>query len=166
MTWLNLTAHVVIALIFLVGLVGSLLPAMPGSLVIWIGVLIHKLWMGDFSVSWQIVVLTGVITAFGLIADFVFGYWGAKQFGATWRGAVGAVIGALLGLFIPPPLFWLIFGPIVGAVVGELTAGRDIKAGGKAGIGTLIGGVLAFAVKFGLSLCVIAIFYFSLVVGW
>ncbi|MGB0257326.1 MAG: DUF456 domain-containing protein [Coraliomargarita sp.] len=162
MTWLDFTAHGVIALIFFIGLVTALLPVIPGSVIVWLGVLTHKLWMGDASVSWQIVALTGAITAFGLIADLLFGYWGAKTFGATWKGAVGALLGAFIGFFLPPPLFWLIVGPILGAVIGELIAGRDIKAGSKAGIGTLLGGAFAFALKFGLSVCVVAIFYLCL----
>lgn len=144
----------------MIGLVSSLLPVVPGSLIVWLGVLTHRLWMGpDASVTWKIVVLTGIITSFGLIADFILGIWGARKFGASWRGAVGAVLGALLGLMLPPPLFWLIVGPVAGAIIGELLAGRSFRDGGKAGIGTVIGGILAFALKFGLSVCVIGIFF-------
>ena len=88
MTWLDLSAHGVTALIFLIGLITALLPVIPGSVIVWLGVLTHKLWMGEASVSWQIVALTGLITAFGLIGDLIFGYWGAKKFGASWKGAL------------------------------------------------------------------------------
>ncbi len=59
---------------------------------------------------------------------------------------------------------WLIVGPILGAVVGELVAGRSFRDGGKAGVGTIVGGILAFALKFGLSVCVVALFTWGLLV--
>ena len=120
--------------------------------------------MGDESVGWGIIVVTGILTIIGLIGDLLLGYWGARKFGATWKGAVGAILGAGLGFLLPPPLVWLILGSIVGAIVGELAAGRTWQAGSKAGLGTLIGGLLAFALKFALSLGVIAVFYIGLLV--
>ncbi len=162
MTWIDYTAHGVTALLFLIGLICSLLPVIPGSIIVWLGILLHQLWMGDASVGWEVVILTGILTGLGLLGDVILGYWGAKKFGATWKGAVGALLGACLGFFIPPPLFWLIAGPIIGAVLGELLAGRSFAAGSKAGFGTILGTALAFALKIGLSVCAIAIFYLSL----
>ena len=78
--------------------------------------------MGDASVGWGTVALTGVLTLIGLLGDLALGYWGARRFGASWKGAVGALLGALIGSF--PPLLWLIAGPIIGAVLGALVAGR------------------------------------------
>ena len=160
MEWITLS---VATLIFMVGLVGSLLPVVPGSFIVWLGVIVHRLWMGaDASVTWKIVILTGILTLFGQIVDFLMGIWGARKFGASWKGAVGAFVGAFVGFFVPPPLFWLIVGPIAGAVVGELAAGRTFREGGKAGVGTVVGGIIAFALKFGISVCVIALFIFDL----
>lgn len=162
MNWIEITAHSVTALIFLVGLITALLPVIPGSLIVWIGILVHQLWMGDASVGWKIVAFTGALTLIGLLGDLFLGIWGARRFGASWKGALGALLGACIGFFLPPPLFWLIVGPVVGAVIGELAAGRDLKAGSKAGFGTILGAALAFALKFGLSVCVVALFYLSL----
>jgi len=162
MTWIEYTALGLTSLIFMIGLATSLLPVVPGSLIVWSGIIIHKLWMDDASVTWKIVILTGVITLIGQIADFVMGVWGARKFGASWKGALGAFIGAFVGFFLPPPLLWLILGPVIGAVIGELCAGRTFKAGSKAGVGTIVGGLLAFALKFGLSVCVVALFYIDL----
>ena len=163
MTWIEYIALSVTSLIFLIGLATSLLPVVPGSLIVWSGIMIHKLWMGDASVAWKIVLTTGIITLIGQLADLVLGVWGARRFGASWQGAVSALLGAFIGLFLPPPLLWLIVGPVIGAIIGELLAGRSFKAGSKAGIGTVIGGIVAFALKFGLSVCVVAIFFLALV---
>lgn len=163
MTALEYTALGVSSLIFLIGLVCSFLPVMPGSLIVWSGVIVHRLWMGeDASITWKIVILTGILMLIGQIADIIMGVLGAKWFGASWKGAVGAFLGAIIGFFIPPPLFWLIAGPIIGAIVGELAAGRTFKEGGKAGIGTVVGGILAFGLKFGISVCVISLFFLDL----
>jgi uncharacterized protein YqgC (DUF456 family) len=162
MTWLEYTALAVSSVIFLIGLAASLLPVVPGSLIVWMGVIVHKLWMGDASVAWKIVLITGVLTLIGQLADLVMGIWGARKFGATWKGAVGALLGAVIGFFIPPPLFWLIVGPVIGAIIGELAAGRSFKAGSKAGFGTVVGSIVAFALKFGLSVCVVCLFFLGL----
>jgi len=162
MNWVEYSALGLSTLIFMIGLATSVLPVVPGSLIVWMGVLVHKIWMGDASVSWKIVLLTLALTLIGQLADFVMGAWGARKFGASWKGAVGAFIGAFVGLLIPPQLLWLIVGPVLGAIVGELLAGRSFRDGGKAGVGTVIGGIVAFALKFGLSVCVIAIFALDL----
>jgi uncharacterized protein YqgC (DUF456 family) len=162
MTALEYTALGISSLVFLIGLAGSFLPIVPGSLIVWIGVIVHKLWIADGSVTWLVVVITGVLMGIGQLADFYMGIWGARKFGASWKGAVGAFLGALIGFFIPPPILWLIMGPIVGAIVGELVAGRSFGAGSKAGIGTVVGGILAFALKFGISLSVIFLFFLDL----
>jgi uncharacterized protein YqgC (DUF456 family) len=162
MTALEYTALGISSLVFLIGLAGSFLPIVPGSLIVWIGVIVHKLWIADGSVTWLVVVITGVLMGIGQLADIYMGIWGARKFGASWKGAVGAFLGALIGFFIPPPIFWLIVGPIVGAIVGELVAGRSFGAGSKAGIGTVVGGILAFALKFGISLSVIFLFFLDL----
>ena len=91
------------------------------------------------------------------------GVWGARKFGASWKGAVGAFLGAFIGFFLPPPLLWLILGPIVGAIIGELCAGRTLQAGSKAGLCAIIGSIIAFALKFGFCLLVVALFYLDLV---
>jgi len=162
MTWIEYTALGVSCMIFMLGLATSLLPVVPGSLIVWLGVIIHKLWMGDASVAWKIVILTGVLTLIGQLADIVMGVWGARRFGASWKGTLGALLGALVGFFLPPPLFWLIVGPVIGAVIGELVAGRTFKAGSKAGFGTVVGSIVAFAMKFGLSVCVVGLFFLGL----
>lgn len=162
MTWIEYTALALTGFIFLIGLATSLLPVVPGNFIVWLGVIVHKLWLGDASVSWKIVMITGALTLIGQAGDLLFGIWGARKFGASWKGAMGALLGACIGFFLPPPLFWLIVGPIIGAVIGEVYAGRTWKDGSKAGLGTIIGGAIAFAFKFGLSVCIISLFFLTL----
>ncbi|MGB0409596.1 MAG: DUF456 domain-containing protein [Opitutales bacterium] len=162
MTWIEYSALAISSLIFLTGLLTSLLPWVPGNFIVWAGIVLHKLWLGEASVGWDLVVLTGAITLMGQLADLVMGIWGARKFGASWKGALGALLGASMGFFLPPPLFWLIVGPIIGAILGEIYAGRTWQDGSRAGLGTVIGSILAFAARFGLSVCVIGIFFLGL----
>ena len=99
MTWIESSALGLSCIIFMIGLVCALLPVIPGSLIVWLGVLVHKLWLGDASVSWQIVIFTAVLTLIGQIAELVMGVWGARRFGASWKGTLGALLGALIGFF-------------------------------------------------------------------
>ena len=92
----------------------------------------------------------------GQIVDFALSAWGARKFGASWKGTMGAFLGFID--FHATSLLWLVLGPILGVVLGELV-GRTLQDGSKAGIGTVIGGILAFALNFGISSTVIALFY-------
>ena len=166
MTLMEYTALGLCSVIFILGLFGSLLPIVPGTLIVWIGVITHRLWIGaENSVTWKIVIIAGLLMLIGQVADFVLGAWGARKFGASRKGTMGAFLGAFIGFFVPPPLLWLILGPILGAVVGELAAGRTLQDGSKAGIGTVIGGILAFALNFGISVSVIVLFFIDLFVA-
>ena len=136
-------ALTVVSLFFLVGLLGSFIPVIPGNLVIWVGIVIHKLWMGPESVSWSFVGWTAgaVILAQGL--DLLCTWWGARRFGASWRGALGAVVGGILGL-LTLGFLGLLIGPILGAIIAELLSDRSFREAGRAGLGTVVGGVAAF----------------------
>lgn len=144
---MSFLAGAVVALVFLLGLFGTLVPVLPGTLIAFLGVLVHKLWMGSASVSWSFVVFCGVIAAASLLFDWLFSWWGAKRYGASWKGALGAVLGGIVGIFIFTPIAGLILGPIIGAVLFELMDGRPQPEALRAGWGTLIGNLAAFAVK-------------------
>ena len=94
MTPMEYAALGLCSVIFILGLLGSLLPIVPGTLIVWVGVITHRLWMGpEDSVTWKIVIIAGLLMLIGQIADFVLGAWGARKFGATWKGTMGAFLG-------------------------------------------------------------------------
>jgi uncharacterized protein len=159
---LSYAPMMVVASIFIIGFFGTFLPVLPGNFIIWLGIVIHKLWLGESSVSWSVVIITGILTLVAFALDYLCTYWGARRFGASWRGGIGALIGGILGLFIPPPLFWIIVGPIIGAIIAELLGGRSTKDAGRAGVGTIVGGLLSFALKIGIATFSIIWFYISI----
>jgi len=156
-------ALVVTTLLFMVGLAGTILPIMPGGLLVWVGIIIYKLWMGDGAAPpWWFVFTSGGLVLMSYLFDIVSGAWGVKKFGGTWRGAVGALIGGFVGFFIPPPIVWLIIGPVIGAIIGELIGGSKIHQAGKAGVGTVAGAIVGAIAKFSVCVFVIGWFYYLL----
>jgi len=152
---------IVTVVIFAIGVAGCFLPVLPGTVIVWLGVLVHKLALGDESVSWG---FFAVATALAVVAqglDFACSYWGARRFGASWQGAVGALAGAVIGLaFFNIP--GLILGPIAGAVLVELIRDRNWRRAGRAGVGTVVGGIAAFVLKLAISCAIIAGFFWAL----
>ena len=138
------------------GLVGIVLPALPGTILIFAGLLLAA-WADGFSrVGIATLVVIGVIAAASYAVDFVAAALGAKRLGASPRAMVGAGLGTLLGL--PFGLPGIIFGPFVGAVLGELSVHRDIARAGRAGVAAWIGFAIGTAVKVALAFSMIAIF--------
>ena len=151
-------ANILVGVLFAGGLVGSFLPLVPGSALIWIGILIHKLWLGPESVSWTFVGWAAAAVVLSQVLDTVCTWWGARRFGASWRGALGAVVGGLLGVIILGPI-GLVLGPIAGAVIAELLSDRSLREAGRAGLGTVVGGVAAFVMRFGIACAMVVSFY-------
>jgi uncharacterized protein len=148
-------------LVMLAGVVGAVLPALPGTPLIFLAALGHRLWFGNHSASWLVVVALAVLAAFSMVMDFVATTYGAKRLGSTWRGMTGAVVGAMLGLFILPP-FGLVLLPLIGASLAEILGGREWREAGKAGIGASLGVLAGTLGKVGCSLAMVALWMFNL----
>ena len=143
------------------GLLGTLLPILPGTVIAFSGIAVHKLLLGEASVSWEFVAIALGITLLTLVIDAWCTWWGARRFGASWKGALGAVLGGLFGLlFFSLP--GLILGPIVGAVLFELLDNRPGHEAARAGAGTVVGALVGFVLKIGLTPGMVAGFYISL----
>ena len=110
--------------------------------------------------AWVIMESPAFIFMMLYVVDFLMSWVGAKKFGATWKGALGAFVGAIVGIFIPPPLLWIFIGPLVGAFAFEFLGGAGLKVSTKAGLGAFIGTVLASVFKF------IVIVFMALTLGW
>jgi uncharacterized protein len=143
-------------ILVVVGLAGIVFPALPGTILIFAGLLLMA-WADGFTrVGAGILVLIGVIGAASYTVEFVAAALGAKRIGASKMAVVGAALGTLLGL--PFGLPGVIFGPLAGAVVGELIEHRDLMRAGRAGMAAWIGFLIGTAVKLALAFSMIAIF--------
>lgn len=143
-------------ILIVTGLVGLVLPAIPGALLVFAGLLLAA-WAEDFTYvgTWTIVALA-VLTLLSYGVDFWATMFGAKKFGASKGAILGAVIGSMVGIFLGFP--GVLFGPFIGAVIGELLAQRGLSQAARAGFGATIGLVLGAAIKIALAFSMIGIF--------
>lgn len=163
MTTENLALLLAVSL-FVIGFVSSFLPVIPGNAVVWLGIFVHKMMVTEASVSWTFFWIATAIAVVAQVLDLLCTYWGARKFGATWQGGAGGVIGGILGvMFFNLP--GLIIGPIVGVLAVELARSGNLRKAGRAGIGTVVGGFIAFVIKIGLTCVMIAGFFMSKA-GW
>jgi uncharacterized protein YqgC (DUF456 family) len=143
--------------LFAIGLIGTVVPILPGTTIILAGSIIHRLMVGaEKSIGWKTIVVLVLLTLLSYVFDFLGSYFGAKYFGATKWGAFGAIIGALAGLFFG--IIGLFVGPVIGAVAGEFIAGKRMIDAGRAGWGSLLGNIGAMLGKLIIALAMITIF--------
>jgi uncharacterized protein len=143
--------------LFAVGLIGTVIPILPGTTIILAAAIIHRLMVSaEKSIGWKTIVVLVLLTLLSYVFDFLGGYFGAKYFGATKWGAFGAVLGALIGLFFG--IIGLFVGPVLGAIAGEFIAGKRMIDAGRAGWGSLLGNVGATVGKLMSALVMISVF--------
>ncbi len=142
-------------ILLLIGLVGSVLPILPGPTITWVGVLLlHFSEFGEFSTGFLII---SAILAVGIaLLDYFVPIWGTKKFGGSKAGVIGSMLGLVAGLFIPP--FGILIGPFVGAVIGELTQKNDFQKALKAGFGSFLGFLAGTAIKLIYCLVIVILF--------
>ena len=140
----------------IVGLLGTVLPVIPGAALIFAGLLLAA-WVDDFARVGPVgLTIIGVLGILSWVADFVASLLGAKRGGASPQALVGATLVGAVGLFLGIP--GMILGPFVGAVGGELIARRELVQAGKVGLGTWLGLVAAAVVKVIIAFMMIATF--------
>jgi hypothetical protein len=150
-------------LIIIAGLAGTVVPALPGVPLVFLGLFVGA-WIGNFeTISWVTIGVLAVLTVIAWVVDFVAGAAGARYLGASSRAFWGATIGAIAGIFFG--VVGMLLGPFIGAVLGELSGGSNVVQSGRAGLGAWIGMVVATAVKLAIAFLMIGIFIFRLGFG-
>jgi uncharacterized protein YqgC (DUF456 family) len=145
-------------LLIVAGFIGTILPGLPGVLLIYAGMLLGA-WIDHFArIGWPTLLVLGVLTAMALVADLVASVMGARHVGASRQALIGSVLGGLLGPLLGLGLLGLLFGPFIGAVVGELLARRPIGAATRVGFGTWLGLLAGTLVKLALAVSMLGIF--------
>ncbi len=148
-----------VVLLLVTGFLGTFLPVLPGTTLILAGALLFYFTMGMESsgLAWQGLVGIGVLYALSILLDWLSGALGAKWFGSSKWGVVGAVVGGIAGLFFGLP--GLILGPIVGVFVFEIfVAKKEVKEAGHSTVGTVVGGLAGIVGRVALALGMIAWF--------
>ena len=143
-------------LVMLVGLAGCIVPGFPGTPLVLAAALIHRLCFGAAGASNLALIIMAALMVIALLFDFLAGFLGANKFGATWRGAIGALLGGIVGLFFG--MVGILIGPFVGATVFELLGGREFEKAAKAGLGATLGLFAGIIGKFSIATVMILLF--------
>ncbi|HKH10918.1 MAG TPA: DUF456 domain-containing protein [Rubrobacter sp.] len=185
------TLLVVALIAMFVGLVGSVLPALPGVTLIFISALVYAFSAGFEVVGGWTVALIGLFAVLAFAADFVGTSYGARRFGAsnwgTAGGAIGGIVGAIAGLLFlgVGSLFGLIIGSVAGVFIGEYlkrrrqggpapdtdgprvrparAEGNDWRRTGRAAGGVFVGYLIAAVAQGLLGLASVVVFVLALV---
>ncbi len=146
----------------LVGLAGTVLPALPGTPLVFVGLLLAAWADGFTKVGWFPLTLLALLTAGSLAIDFFASSLGAKKVGASRLAIVGSIVGGLVGFFFGLP--GLFVGPFIGAALGEYITLRNLKQAGKVGLATWLGILFGTAAKIALAFTMLGVFLFAYVV--
>ena len=151
----------VAAVLIVVGLVGTVLPALPGLPLVFAGMLVAAWADGFTNVPVWVLVLLGLLTLLSLAIDFWATALGAKRVGASRKAILGAMLGTLGGLFLGP--IGLLLGPFAGALAGELLHRRSLDKAhlgdaAKIGFGTWLGILFGSVLKLGLAFAMLGLF--------
>ena len=147
---------VLAGIMMVVGILGCLLPVLPGPPLSFAGLLVlHFSRFADFSSTFLIT--WGCVTIVVTILDYVVPIWGTKKFGGSKSGMWGAGIGLVAGIFFLPPI-GIIVGPFAGAVIGEALTGKNTSSALRAGLGSFLGFLAGVGIK--LAASVIMTYYY------
>lgn len=139
------------------GLIGSVLPMLPGSPLILLGTFIYAWYTGFTIITWGVLLVLFALVLLSQIVEYLATVIGAKKYGASRWGVAGAVAGGFIGFFAGG-IFGIIAGPFVGALAGELLYGRTIGTSMKIGFGTFVGFIGGAIGKFIIALSMVGVF--------
>lgn len=123
---------------------GSFLPVVPGPPLSYVGLLVLQL-TSSHPFGWQFFIIWGLVVVALMILDNVIPAYGTKKFGGSAYGIWGCIAGMIVGLFFPP--WGLVLGPLAGAFLGELLAGKKSDQAMRSAIGSFMGFLVSTVLK-------------------
>ncbi|MBQ9206159.1 MAG: DUF456 domain-containing protein [Treponema sp.] len=150
---------VLAGLLLLIGLIGTVLPVLPGPPIAWAGLLAAHFSAYSGLEVW-ILVVTGIVAALVTVMDNVFPSLMTKKAGGSKAATWGCTIGLIVSFFLGP--IFILIAPFVGALIGELLHdSSDTKKALKAAFGAFTGFLLGTGIKIITVMCFIWIFIWS-----
>jgi len=141
----------------IIGIIGCIFPAIPGPPISYAALILLQFAKEEPVFSKSFLVRFAILTIIVSLGDYFLPLLGAKKYGTSKYGIWGAILGMMAGIIFFPPL-GMILGIFIGAIVGELIAGKENSMALKAGLATFIGSISAVFIK--LSFSVVMAFYF------
>ncbi|WP_342750367.1 DUF456 domain-containing protein [Aureitalea marina] len=152
-------------ILMIAGIIGSVLPVIPGTPLSWLGLIILFL-SPSLPMDWLFITVTGVVAIAIYILDYIIPSIGTRKFGGSRAGAIGTFVGLIVGIFAPIP-FGVLVGPFLGALVGEMAFN---KTGGtrafKAAFGSFIGFLGSTFMKLVATFIYLGLFIYQVVDNW
>ena len=153
---------VLCVVLMVLGLAGTVLPVLPGTLLVWAGIVLGA-WIDDFArISMTTLAVITVLAVLAWALDYAAGWMGAQRAGASKQALVGAAVGTVLGLFMG--FVGVLFMPLVGAALGEYLARKDHGRAAKVGVATWVGIVVGLVAKVVISFIMVGIFIAALLI--
>lgn len=148
--------YLLAATCIVIGLLGTVLPVLPGLPLMFAGMWIAASTDGYQRVGAGTLGVLGVLVALSIAVDLLATMLGARRVGASNKAMVGAGLGSLVGIFFGLP--GLLAGPFVGASLGEMAHGKQFRQATRIGFGTWLGLLLGAVLKLLLALAMLALF--------
>lgn len=137
----------VVAALMALGLAGTIVPGLPGAVLVLAGAVLHAVATGFDPIGIGRLAILAALAVLAWAAGNPLLVAGARRGASRWALG-GAIAGGLVGLFLGP--LGVVLGPAVGAIAGELAHTKDLRRSVRSGVETLVtvlvGGVAALAV--------------------
>jgi uncharacterized protein len=160
----NTVILILVFVLMAVGVIGTVLPVLPGTILILLGALVYALAEGFQSIGWPTLVILGLLTALATSADIWASSVGARVGGASGWSVLLGLAGGLVGL-----VFFSLPGAVIGALLGvlltEMMRVHDWRKALRAGGGWLFGWLLSTVVQLGTGLVMVVIFVWQVMQG-
>ena len=126
--------------LMIIGIIGSIVPVLPGPLSSWVGLFIFSNIIG-VEVSGKLIIICLIIAIGIFILDYIIPIYTSKRFGASRYGIIGASIGIILGLFFAP--FGIFIGALIGSITVEMILNNNFKKSLKSAFGVFLGFIIS-----------------------
>ena len=148
----------------LVGIVGIIIPILPGMLLVWFTVLVYA-WRTE-ALGWPSLIFITIIALVAGLSNIWLPLLGAQKTGAAKRALFLGIVGAIVGTFvIPIPILGTVIGYAVGVFLGEYMKQRDWRLALKASLGGVAGWGVSAIVEIVAALTILAIFVVQVLWG-
>lgn len=167
------TLYWIVLAMMAVGVMGAMIPGLPGSSIILVAILLWSIFTGFAGIGWSMIVIFAVLILSAGV-EYLALYFGAKQSGASKWSQYGAIAGMVMGFLglmpalpIGGPLFGILLGAVIGAFVGEylyrtnLDSGARMQQALKASAGIVIASLIGNIIEALLAALAVAIFIYS-----
>ncbi len=171
---MNLTIlYWLVLALMLVGVIGAIVPVMPGSTLILVAILIWGIATGFVGIGLPLITIF-VVLILSTVVEYLAVYLGAKRLGASKWSQIGAIAGMVLGFFgllpalpLGGPLLGVLVGAIIGAFVGEfcyrsnLELNARLQQAFKVSIGVIVGSIIGNIIEVFLAIVAVVVFVVS-----